>query len=89
MALRSPSRRPTVATRALCPDQKRSIRVRGRRLSWVDFGGSGSPMVALHGSFGREFPAAGHWIHDDDPEGCANAILRFLTGLALPSMGNL
>jgi pimeloyl-ACP methyl ester carboxylesterase len=46
-------------------------------------------MVALHGSFGREFPAAGHWIHDDDPEGCANAILRFLTGLALPSMGNL
>lgn len=29
------------------------IRVRGRRLSWVDFGGSGSTMLALHGSFGR------------------------------------
>jgi esterase len=29
------------------------IRVRGRRLSWVDFGGSGSTMLALHGSFGQ------------------------------------
>ena len=29
-----------------------------------------------------EFPAAGHWIHDDDPDGCADAILNFLLGLA-------
>jgi esterase len=36
-----------------------------------------------------EFPAAGHWIHDDDPEGCANAIFCFLTGLELLSVGNL
>jgi pimeloyl-ACP methyl ester carboxylesterase len=28
-----------------------------------------------------EFPAAGHWIHDDDPDGCANAILTFLASL--------
>jgi pimeloyl-ACP methyl ester carboxylesterase len=25
-----------------------------------------------------ELPAAGHWIHDDDPDGCADAILDFL-----------
>lgn len=29
-----------------------------------------------------ELPAAGHWIHDDDPDGCAEAILHFLTNLA-------
>jgi pimeloyl-ACP methyl ester carboxylesterase len=26
-----------------------------------------------------EFPHAGHWIHDDDPAGCAVAILDFLS----------
>jgi pimeloyl-ACP methyl ester carboxylesterase len=29
------------------------IRCRGRRLSRVDFGGSGATTLALHGSFGR------------------------------------
>jgi pimeloyl-ACP methyl ester carboxylesterase len=28
-------------------------RVRGRMLSWVDFGGAGQLVLALHGSFGR------------------------------------
>ncbi|MGH3781881.1 MAG: alpha/beta fold hydrolase [Pseudonocardiaceae bacterium] len=28
-----------------------------------------------------ELPAAGHWIHDDDPDGCADAILDFLANL--------
>lgn len=27
-----------------------------------------------------EFPDAGHWIHDDDPDGFANAIATFLDG---------
>ncbi|WP_052850766.1 alpha/beta fold hydrolase [Streptomyces avicenniae] len=26
----------------------------------------------------REFPAAGHWLHDDDPDGFAHAVARFL-----------
>jgi hypothetical protein len=44
------------------------IRVRGRRLSWVDFGGSGSTMLALHGSFGR----ASVFAHSPSgsPHGC-------------------
>jgi pimeloyl-ACP methyl ester carboxylesterase len=29
------------------------VRVRGRMLSWVDFGGMGPVVLALHGSFGR------------------------------------
>ncbi|MGH3981615.1 MAG: alpha/beta fold hydrolase [Pseudonocardiaceae bacterium] len=29
-----------------------------------------------------ELPAAGHWIHDDDPDGCANAILGFVANVA-------
>lgn len=29
------------------------VRVRGRMLSWVDFGGVGPTVLALHGSFGR------------------------------------
>ncbi|MGH3428397.1 MAG: alpha/beta fold hydrolase [Mycobacteriales bacterium] len=29
-----------------------------------------------------ELPTAGHWIHDDDPDGCADAILDFLLSLA-------
>ncbi|MEO3892619.1 alpha/beta hydrolase [Nonomuraea sp. B5E05] len=30
-----------------------STRVRGLRLSWIDFGGPGTPLLALHGHFGR------------------------------------
>lgn len=29
------------------------VDVRGRMLSWVDFGGVGPVVLALHGSFGR------------------------------------
>ena len=29
------------------------VRVRGRKLSWVDFGGVGPTVLALHGSYGR------------------------------------
>lgn len=30
-----------------------------------------------------EFPDAGHWIHDDDPDGFANVISAFLNAPAL------
>ncbi|MFI6738976.1 alpha/beta fold hydrolase [Nonomuraea sp. NPDC050451] len=29
------------------------IHVRGLRLAWIDFGGAGTPILALHGHFGR------------------------------------
>jgi pimeloyl-ACP methyl ester carboxylesterase len=32
---------------------QRSISLRGRDFSWIDFGGPGRPVVALHGTFGR------------------------------------
>jgi esterase len=32
-----------------------------------------------------EFPHAGHWIHDDDPDGCAAAILGFLSTISDPA----
>ncbi|MFD0662099.1 alpha/beta fold hydrolase [Thermocatellispora tengchongensis] len=28
-------------------------RIRGRRLAYLDFGGDGTPILALHGHFGR------------------------------------
>jgi esterase len=31
-----------------------------------------------------EFPHAGHWIHDDDPAGCAAAIIDFLSKISDP-----
>ncbi|MCP3803942.1 alpha/beta hydrolase [Allokutzneria sp. A3M-2-11 16] len=33
--------------------EQRDVHLRGRRFSYVDFGGDGEPIVALHGTFGR------------------------------------
>nr|CEL17923.1 putative hydrolase (alpha/beta fold family) [Kibdelosporangium sp. MJ126-NF4]CTQ90852.1 putative hydrolase (alpha/beta fold family) [Kibdelosporangium sp. MJ126-NF4] len=33
--------------------EQQTITMRGRDFSWIDFGGPGQPVVALHGTFGR------------------------------------
>ncbi|HSZ31055.1 MAG TPA: alpha/beta hydrolase [Pseudonocardiaceae bacterium] len=73
---------------------------------WPDWLGSTCPALLLRGARSTllpsglaadmvhrrphttlvEFPTAGHWIHDDDPDGCANAILNFLPTLCLPTL---
>ncbi|ROR00346.1 pimeloyl-ACP methyl ester carboxylesterase [Streptomyces sp. 2132.2] len=48
----------TTMTSTIPPEPKRAaLMVAGRRLSFLDFGGSGSPLLALHGHFadGRTF----------------------------------
>ncbi|MFB7864314.1 alpha/beta fold hydrolase [Streptomyces sp. NPDC056069] len=41
-------------TSAIPPEPKRAaLTVAGRRLSFLDFGGSGGPLLALHGHFGE------------------------------------
>lgn len=91
------------------PDEMMDVQRHGLGDWWPDWVGSSCPALLLRGGHSTllprdlatdmvrrrphttlvEFPDAGHWIHDDDPDGCANAILRFLTGLDLPSMGDL
>ena len=69
---------------------------------WNDWLGSACPALLLRGQRSTllstemahqmvrrrprtqlvEFPDAGHWIHDDDPDGCAAAILDFLSKIS-------
>lgn len=79
-------------------DEMMAVQRHGLGDWWSDWLGSTCPALLLHGRRSTllctemahqmvrrrrrtqlvEFPDAGHWIHDDDPAGCAGAILDFL-----------
>lgn len=84
------------------PDEMMDVQRHGLGDWWPDWLGSRCPALLLRGARSTllpsglaadmvhrrprttlvESPTAGHWVHDDDPDGCANAILNFLRSLA-------
>jgi esterase len=80
-------------------DEMMAVQQHGLGNWWSDWQGSTCPALLLHGQRSTllstemahqmvrrrprtqlvKFPNAGHWIHDDDPAGCATAILNFLS----------
>jgi esterase len=83
------------------PEEMMDVQQHGLGNWWPDWLGSSCPALLLRGGRSTllpselaadmahrrpnttlvELPAAGHWIHDDDPDGCADAILDFLADL--------
>lgn len=85
-------------------DEMMAVQHNGLGEWWSDWLGSTCPALVLHGQRSTllstdmahqmvrrrpgtqltEFPHAGHWIHDDDPAGCATAIFDFLSKISNP-----
>jgi esterase len=85
-------------------DEMMAVQHHGLGDWWPDWLASSCPALLLHGQRGTllstdmahqmvrrrpdtqlvKFPHAGHWIHDDDPDGCAVAILDFLSKISDP-----
>lgn len=53
------------------------LTIEGRRLSRLDFGGPGRPLVALHGHLSD----TDHFVQLQDPAGFEAAVRTFLAGL--------
>jgi esterase len=58
-----------------CP----ALVLRGGRSTLLPAGLARQMVTRRPGTRLVEFPGAGHWIHDDDPDGVARAIIGFLT----------
>jgi pimeloyl-ACP methyl ester carboxylesterase len=85
-------------------DEMMAVQHHGLGDWWCDWLASRCPALLLHGQHSTllstdmahqmvrrrpdtqlvAFPHAGHWIHDDDPAGCAAAILDFLATISDP-----